>query len=196
MILTEVGLEVTINEYSSYMALAYNYLTTLQGNSKTFHPFIDWWSHHATTTDMQRPVTFPETTPSPSVILVEGDFTKVFVNKKGYFDIIVTFFFIDTAQNLMTYLETIHALLRPGGVWVNLGPLLYGTAPFLQLSLEEIMLLSESVGFEFLDGRDNCGMVTVPGLKARSVDILYGNNERGLSWNGYKGQFWIARRNR
>ena len=79
---------------------------------------------------------------------------------------------------------------------MNLGPLLYGTAPFLQLSLEEIMLLSESVGFEFLDGRDNCGMVTVPGLKARSVDILYGNNERGLSWNGYKGQFWIARRNR
>lgn len=196
MILTEVGLEVTINEYSSYMALAYNYLTTLQANSKTFHPFIDWWSHHATTTDMQRPVTFPETTPSPSVILVEGDFTKVFVNKKGYFDIIVTFFFIDTAQNLMTYLETIHALLRPGGVWVNLGPLLYGTAPFLQLSLEEIMLLSESVGFEFLDGRDKFGMVTVPGLKARSVDILYGNNERGLSWNGYKGQFWIARRNR
>lgn len=196
MMLKEVDLEVTMNEYSSFMALAYRYLIALQNSSKTFHPFIDWWSHHATTTDMQRPVTFPEKSPSPSVILVEGDFTKVFASKIKHFDIIVTFFFIDTAQNLMTYIETIHALLRPGGVWVNLGPLLYGTAPFLQLSLDEIMILSESVGFEFLDGRDNCGSVTVPGLKARSVDVLYGNNERGLSWNGYKGQFWVARRSR
>ena len=183
-----------MNEYSPFMALAYRYLTTLQTGSKTFHPFIDWWSHHATTADMQRTVTFPETTPSQSVIFVEGDFTKVFANKKGHFDIIVTFFFIDTAQNLMTYLETIHALLRPGGIWVNLGPLLYGTAPYLQFSLDEVMLLSESLGFEFLDGNEKYGKITVPGLKARSVDVLYGNNDRGLSWNGYRGQYWLCKK--
>lgn len=186
--------EVTINEYSAYMALAYHYLTTLPPNSQTFHPFIDWWSHHATTADMQRPATFPETTPSASITLVEGDFTTIFANKTAHFDVLVTFFFIDTAQNLMTYLETIHALLRPGGLWVNLGPLLYGTAPFLQLSLEEVLLLGESMGFELRDGKEEYGRVTVPGLKARTVEALYGSNERGLSWNGYKGQFWIARR--
>jgi N2227-like protein len=31
----------------------------------------------------------------------------------------------DTAPVVMDYIETIHRLLKPGGVWINLGPLLY-----------------------------------------------------------------------
>ena len=41
------------------------------------------------------------------------------------FDCVATCFFIDTAHNLLEYMEVIHAVLRPGGKWVNLGPLLY-----------------------------------------------------------------------
>lgn len=41
------------------------------------------------------------------------------------FDCVATCFFIDTAHNVVEYLEIIHACLRPGGYWVNLGPLLY-----------------------------------------------------------------------
>jgi carnosine N-methyltransferase len=38
---------------------------------------------------------------------------------------VLTCFFIDTAQNIVSYIETIATLLREGGVWINFGPLLY-----------------------------------------------------------------------
>ena len=43
----------------------------------------------------------------------------------GQWDAVLTCFFIDTAQNIVSYIETIARLLREGGVWINLGPLLF-----------------------------------------------------------------------
>jgi len=43
----------------------------------------------------------------------------------GAWDAVLTQFFIDTAANVIEYLECIWEMLRPGGVWINLGPLLY-----------------------------------------------------------------------
>jgi carnosine N-methyltransferase len=37
------------------------------------------------------------------------------------FDCVVTCFFMDTAKNVVSYVENIHRLLKPGGVWVNMG---------------------------------------------------------------------------
>jgi carnosine N-methyltransferase len=34
-------------------------------------------------------------------------------------------FFVDTASNIVQYVEHIHKLLVDGGIWINLGPLLY-----------------------------------------------------------------------
>ena len=36
-------------------------------------------------------------------------------------DCLATVFFIDTAHNIITYIETIYKILKPGGYWVNLG---------------------------------------------------------------------------
>ena len=41
------------------------------------------------------------------------------------FDGFVSCFFIDTAPNILDYVIAIRRLLRPGGVWINLGPLQY-----------------------------------------------------------------------
>ena len=46
-------------------------------------------------------------------------------DNRGVFDCVVTCFFIDTAHNIVEYLEIIHHCLRKGGAWINLGPLLY-----------------------------------------------------------------------
>ncbi|KAJ5275631.1 hypothetical protein N7505_004176 [Penicillium chrysogenum] len=188
------GFDVTMNEWSTYMNLAYRYVSSRSvPNSVPFHPYIDWWSHHATTEDLQRSITFPNQVIRPSsVLLIEGDFTTVFAEHTGQYDILVTLFFIDTARNLVTYLETIHRLLRPGGRWVNLGPLLYGTAPFVQLSLDEIVALSESIGFEFQETDPSVGDITVPGLQVRGLDVAYGRNARGLNKNAYQAQYWEA----
>ncbi|CCE66252.1 hypothetical protein TPHA_0P00940 [Tetrapisispora phaffii CBS 4417] len=40
-------------------------------------------------------------------------------------DIVITNFFIDTGFNILDYMETITHALKPGGHWVNFGPLLY-----------------------------------------------------------------------
>ncbi|KAL4802577.1 N2227-like protein-domain-containing protein [Aspergillus unguis] len=191
------GFQVTINEWSAYMNLVYRYAAQMKTpNSLIYHPYIDWWSHHATTADMQRAVTFPDwIAESPQIVMVEGDFTTVFAESaSGGYDVIVTFFFIDTARNLMAYIETIHRLLRKGGTWINLGPLLYGTGPWLQLSVDEIVKLSEEVGFDFDTATgDQCGQFT-PGLdgKVRSLYVPYAQNPKGLGKNAYEAQFWRA----
>ncbi|KAL4969444.1 N2227-like protein-domain-containing protein [Aspergillus stella-maris] len=201
------GFEVTINEWSAYMNLVHRYAAQIPtSNSISYHPYIDWWSHHATASDMQRSVIFPDWTPrtmplNSSLVMVEGDFSTVFhdTNFETY-DIIVTLFFIDTARNLMSYLETIHRLLKSGGTWINLGPLLYGTGPWLQLSVDEILKVSEELGFVFaVDGEEEgvCGFLTPgDGLegKTRSLYVPYAQNERGLSRNAYDAQFWRARK--
>lgn len=40
-------------------------------------------------------------------------------------DCVTTCFFIDCAPNVIAFVETIYKILKPGGIWINLGPLLY-----------------------------------------------------------------------
>ncbi|KAM0338326.1 hypothetical protein ACHAPU_011378 [Fusarium lateritium] len=190
------GFEVTINEWSMYMNIAYRFIEAKHShNSHSFHPFIDGWSHHATEQDMTRELTFPDTSiKSTSVVLVEGDFTTAFTDKTGAFDVVVTYFFIDTARNLMSYLDNIKNVLKPGGHWVNLGPLLYGTGPFVQLSLEEIVQVTEAMGFEYLDTDESCGPLTFPERTIRGMEAVYGFDDRALTKSAYNAQFWVAKR--
>ena len=52
-------------------------------------------------------------------------------------DVVVTSFFLDTARNVLDYIELIHQILKPGGHWINLGPLLYHYADMPgELSIE------------------------------------------------------------
>ncbi|PVH99352.1 N2227-domain-containing protein [Periconia macrospinosa] len=196
--------EVTTNEYSPYINLAYNYLlnhTTL--HSSTFNPFIDSLSHRLSTTDILRPVTFPATRLHPDVLLVEGDFTTILVGEKGNYDVLITHFFIDTAQNLISYFSTIHALLKKGGKWVNFGPLMYGTNPYVQLSLDEIVRVVEGMGFHFEDmasvyeseDGNACGGLSVEGRKVRGKEARYGGDEKALTRNVFLAQGWVAVKN-
>ncbi|KAL1960798.1 hypothetical protein VTO42DRAFT_6628 [Malbranchea cinnamomea] len=206
------GFEVTANEWSMYMNLAYRYVVSQRhANSKTIYPFIDWWSHQPTTKELHRAVSFPDVSVNFSdVLLVEGDFTTAFNEKHetGSYDAVVTLFFIDTARSVLSYMETIHQVLKPGnifflfrqilcrGLWVNLGPLLYGSGPFLQLSLDETVDLAEAVGFEFLQTDPRYGNLTLPGGKGwiRQTEAPYGFNQKALWKNAYWAQYWLARR--
>ena len=54
-----------------------------------------------------------------------GDFMQCYgaPEDAGSFDGFVSCFFIDTAPNIFAYIALIWRILKPGGVWVNLGPL-------------------------------------------------------------------------
>jgi carnosine N-methyltransferase len=179
-----------------YMNIAYRYMEARkERDSIAVYPFIDSLSHHATTRDLQRRITAPDMEPHPSVLLVEGDFTTVFADQNSHYDVIVTHFFIDTARNLMSYFETIHRLLKTGGHWVNFGPLLYGTGPFVQLSLDEILAVLEKMGFEFEElDEQQCGNLTFEGQRIRWKEAEYGFNVRALTSSAYKAQTWLARK--
>lgn len=41
------------------------------------------------------------------------------------YDAVVTLFFVDTAPNLLRYIETVRHVLKVGGIWCNIGPLLW-----------------------------------------------------------------------
>lgn len=43
----------------------------------------------------------------------------------NHWDCVATCFFIDCANNVVQFIETIYKILKPGGIWINLGPLLY-----------------------------------------------------------------------
>lgn len=193
------GFQVTMNEFASSMNIAYHYLTTLTTpNASTIHPYVDWWSHRASTAHLLRGVSFPDDTEllakSSSVSLIEGDFTTALKAHEGTYDALVSHFFIDTATNILTYLETIHALLKPGGLWINFGPLLYGTMPALQLSLDEVIAMAESLGLELEQPSDACGKVMDFDARVRGAHVPYANDVESLSRNAYYAQHWVARK--
>lgn len=178
-----------------FMNVGYRFIESRSlSNTVGIYPFVDGMSHHATTSDMTRSIQIPDITPNRDVLLVEGDFNTAFDSHEGEFDVIVTHYFIDTARNLMAYFDTIHRLLRPGGKWMNFGPLLYGTGPFVQLSLDEILAVVEDMGFAFEDLSDECGALTFEEKKVRSKTSQYGFNEKALTRHAYLAQAWMVRK--
>ena len=99
--LDESNIEVTANEFSSYMNIAYRYMESLEHpDSTSFYPYIDWWSHQPSAAEREHLVKIPDVKiNASSILLIEGDFLKVFDDKTAHFDAIVTLFFLDTARN-------------------------------------------------------------------------------------------------
>jgi len=95
----------------------------------------------------------------------------------------VTCFFIDTAKNVVNYLRIFHKILAPGGVWINLGPLLWHwensrTDPSIELDLEQVKALVEEIGFEIRD--------------EKTIDTTYTNNTQSMLAYTYHSAMWTA----
>ncbi|PUU77300.1 N2227-like protein [Tuber borchii] len=210
--ISALGFTTIANEYSFYMSMAHRWVLSLADHDKggvqqhTYYPFLNWWSHQRESRNVLRGVTFPEVHPSSEALkrytLLEGDFTKLFLDdrERGSYDAVVTLFSIDTARNIVEYLESIHAVLKIGGTWVNLGPLLYGTAPWVEPSLEEILQLTQRLGFELLptDGHFGTDSFSDQVLewrgKVRGCLAGYNWDKESLNRNAYEAQFWVARK--
>ncbi|RPB05100.1 N2227-domain-containing protein [Choiromyces venosus 120613-1] len=209
--ISALGFTTVANEYSFYMSMAHRWVLSLAdhdegGTQHTYYPFVNWWSHQRESRNVLRGITFPEVQPSSKALerytLLEGDFTKLFLDdgERGSYDAVVTLFFIDTARNIVEYLENIHAVLKAGGTWINLGPLLYGTGPWVEPSLGEILQMAQRLGFELLptDGRFGADSFNgqVPEWKGKVRGCLagYSWDKESLSRNAYEAQFWVARK--
>eukprot|EP00466_Bigelowiella_natans_P000463 jgi/Bigna1/66387/fgenesh1_pg.1_\ len=126
----------------------------------------------------------PQKLKAPEMSMTAGEFLQMYGDPRynNSWDAIVTCFFLDTAPNVIEYISAFHRLLRPGGIWINLGPLTYhwqssqskiaasiledsrtrssmaaGMRAFrfgesLELSLSEILHVSRSLGFQMVKG--------------------------------------------
>ncbi|KAK6152937.1 hypothetical protein DH2020_012576 [Rehmannia glutinosa] len=113
--------------------------------------------------DQLRPVSVPDIHPASAGItegfsMCGGDFVEVYndPSQVGVWDAVVTCFFLDTAHNIVEYIEIISKILKDGGVWINLGLLLYHFADMynqeddmsIELSLEDVKRVACHYGFE------------------------------------------------
>ncbi|KAJ3112406.1 hypothetical protein HDU96_004585 [Phlyctochytrium bullatum] len=155
-------------------------------------PWVHSFSNLATPDHQLRGVKIPDVYPgnipeNASFSMVAGDFLEVYSQKDqlGQWDAVVTCYFIDTAKNIIHYLETIANALAPGGYWINMGPLLYHfegmkSEKSVDLNLEEVKLVASRLGFEFLE--------------ERWFDSTYTGNPQTMLQYVYKCAFWVARK--
>ena len=151
--------------------------------------------------------------------MIAGDFLQCYAGERNQesFDAVATVFFIDTAPNVIAYIETVHRVLRKGGVWINLGPLLWhweGRDPpkrksprasttteemvgidvmgAIELTLEEVLAAVEVCGFRIekrgVRGDGDGDSAGVPG----EVKTGYIQDEKSMLNYEYRAQFWVA----
>ncbi|PKY00678.1 methyltransferase-like protein [Aspergillus campestris IBT 28561] len=175
------GYDVTANELDYGSILAYHLLTnhTHSLHQHTLQPFVTKWAHQANPSSRYSTSTVPDHWPNKAVKLVEGDFLEMFP-RDGEFDSVVTLFFIDMSDNVIDFLSNIHRLLKPGGVWINLGPLKWGSYSAIQLSAEEVLDLAVLLGFD------------VDHTSRKDIESLYAEQPETLLKFTYVTQFWSA----
>ncbi|KAF8466519.1 N2227-like protein-domain-containing protein [Gautieria morchelliformis] len=187
--IASMGFDTTSNELSPYMNLAFRFLlsrsSTPRVHHHVVHPFGHWFSHQRSNSSLFRSVTFPDILPSlfplSQLSHKETDFLELLPDRDGY-DFIVTHYFIDTSHNIIATLQKVHSLLKYGGTWINLGPLLWmnGAQATMELSLDEVLNLSRIIGFEVQEG------------SRRTIPSEYTRDDTAMMRWIYEAEFWIA----
>ncbi|CAO3652071.1 unnamed protein product [Cunninghamella echinulata] len=181
------------NEFTFYMLLTSNFILNKIGEESKYkiYPFVHSFSNLPTSESQLTPISIPDIIPgqdlNPNVdfSMVAGDFLEVYTTEENQnaWDCVVTCFFIDTAKNIIQYMEVIHSILKQGGVWINIGPLLYhfedspGEAS-VELSLDQVKRIATQLGFEF--------------KKETMIDTTYTSNPDSMLTYLYHSAFWTA----
>ena len=141
--------------------------------------------------------------------MTASDFIVLYGDEQhvGMFDAVVTVFFIDTAPNIMRYVEVIRNCLKDGGAWINIGPLLWHFGDrnpkeasqdparqqssekegidepgSVELTVEEVLRLVEKKGFR------------IEKQEIRGEGAGYIQNPDSLLHNSYSLSHWVARK--
>ncbi|GAA6003773.1 uncharacterized protein JCM10292_003369 [Rhodotorula paludigena] len=191
--IVRAGFSCQANEFSLHMLIASSFILNNCTSPRLFplHPYLHSFSNIRSRADLLEPCWIPDVDPSEIAAargdfsFAAGDFLELYGDSPGSWDVCVTCFFLDTARNVVQYLETLHGLLKPGGLWINCGPTLWHfenerDASSLELPLEDVKVLARQIGFELSDERE--------------VETSYTSNPRSLLRHTYTAGFWTARK--
>ncbi|KAK8210466.1 N2227-like protein-domain-containing protein [Phyllosticta capitalensis] len=138
------GFTVEGNEISYHQLMASSFVLNHTERAEQFaiYPWALGFSNHVVRADQLASVRVPDVHPATAlressegkevhaferISMSAADFCVLYRNEEqqSSFDAVATVFFVDTAPNLINYIEAIRNCLKPGGVWINLGPLLW-----------------------------------------------------------------------
>ena len=191
--IAKLGFKSQGNEFSYYMLLCSNYIfnNTTKENEFVIQPLIHSFSNIYNEDDPFKKIMIPDEnlaeelskTDTGEMSMVAGEFCRVYKDKINFFDSIVTCYFIDTANNIIEYIETIHNILKIGGLWINFGPLLYHYTDnenevSIELSWNEVKKIIIGFGFEF--------------IKEEEVQTTYSANKDSMTQRIYKCVYFTA----
>ncbi|KIX93491.1 uncharacterized protein Z520_10669 [Fonsecaea multimorphosa CBS 102226] len=136
------GFHATGNEISYHQLLASNFILNScdHANQYPIYPFAHTFTNVVSRANQLKRYTVPDVHPGEAfsarlsaglpvgeMNMTAGDFVLSYSTpeSKETFDGVVSLFFIDTTPNLLRYIETVRNCLKEGGVWINIGPLLW-----------------------------------------------------------------------
>ncbi|GAA5916907.1 hypothetical protein JCM8208_005481 [Rhodotorula glutinis] len=205
--IVRAGYTCQANEFSLHMLIASHFILnhTSHANSYALHPYLHSLSNVRSNADLLAPSYIPDvrpdeiaapapgkgtdatTTTTATFSFAAGEFVELYGadEQRAQWDACVTCFFLDTARNVVRYLEVMHGLLREGGLWVNCGPTLWHfendpSASSLALTLDDLKSLARRVGFEISNERE--------------IETCYTTNPRSTLRHTYRAAFWTARK--
>ena len=161
--IAKLGYEVDAIEVSYYMIICSNYLfnSDLNKNQYQIQPLIHSFNCLKYENDPFQIFNVPDENISEimknkdfgKLNIIPGDFILSFKDKNNCYDAIITSFFIDTANNIIQFIEIIYNVIKQGGIWINVGPLLYHFHDIenevsIELSWEEVKKIILKFGFE------------------------------------------------
>ena len=175
------------------MLLFYSYLfnTNIKKNEITIQPFIHSLNNLINFETAFKPIMIPDEnikeelskSDTGEIFMMGGDFCYVYKKKPNCFDSVVTCFFIDTANNIIEYIETIYNTLKEGGLWINIGPLLYHHTGIpneinIQLGWNDIKDIIINFGFDL--------------TKEEIIETTYSSDKDSMLKTVYKCIFFTA----
>ncbi|WKX97435.1 hypothetical protein Q1695_013243 [Nippostrongylus brasiliensis] len=188
--LAKEGFTVEGNEFSMIMLMTSSFLLNacFKEDEHTIYPYALDKSNSWRYEDQTRAVHFPDLGKStvdvpPNFAMIAGDFLEVTRSRSSEFDCVVTAWFIDTAKNIIDYIETIYRILKPGGLWVNVGPLTYHYEDMvdemsIELPYEDVMRIVRLTGFQI--------------EKEERIISYYTINRLSMLQNQYTCAFFVA----
>lgn len=136
--LSREGFDSEGNEISFHQLLASSYILNFcpSLNNHTLFPWVHSFSNHQNRSNHLRSVQLPDIHPGTAfaghenhgeMSMSASDFLLLYGNEeqRNRFDAVATVFFLDTAPNIIRYIEVIRNCLRTGGLLINVGPLLW-----------------------------------------------------------------------
>lgn len=113
--LSYIGYFCEGNEFSLFMLIASNFILNrcLVENEFKLYPYVHQYVNNLNRNDQTRAITFPDVSPTQrppkkgTMNMVAGDFLEVY-READYWDCVATCFFIDCANNVVDFIETIY----------------------------------------------------------------------------------------